>query len=247
MSNPLYVGADDIQDAKAPAVGSEQMHLLRKQWPTLVGVLETYFATGKEVKFLDRYARHGEGSAEFSGLQEELKSAVADYDDAAKMVNAVLDIELSPVEARAALAELLDQITEQGDFSPESIAAAKKADKDEKADPQEMFSYYAMRKIRLWGPLSQYQVPLVGLLLIGFVLLGVGRLLASISWPTWLDWFPGMFLVLGLVVVGMSSVAMYGLRNEVREPEKAEAREKAKAEALARKEDKPRRGLRSLF
>ena len=220
-------------------------------FPVLQGILLTYFprtdSHGRKVRadnqseFLDRYARDGEAAAEFAGLAEELRSAVRHPKSATPVVNEALGTDIPPMEMRRYLAELLDQITQSGQFDPEP--AEQDAEEDARSQreptPEELLDHYFRRKVRLpWGPesLTRYRVPLWSVLLSGFAIGGAGLGLSQFEAPSWIGWFPYSLIALGFVIIAVSSTAMRGLREELKAPEREARRERAKAEAQASKE-----------
>lgn len=222
--------------SQATDANAEHMTAEAERWPTLIAVLETYFATGREIAFLEKYERLGETTAEFEGLSDDLRKAIKEHRRSTPVVNYILGTDTSPSDMRVLLSELLDQITETGEFSEEAVAEREAEREAERATPEQMWSYYAMRRVRLWGPLKRFEVPLFAILVGGFAITGFGLLLGKIPWPSWLAWFPVTFLALGLVVIGISSLTMYALRNEIRDPEKERERNQKRAQAKEKEE-----------
>lgn len=208
-----------------------------EDFPVLQGILLTYFRReGDDVKFLKRYARDGETSAEFAGLADELREAIRYPKRVTPMVNAALELRVQPMEMRRHLADLLDQITRSGEYDSNDADVTPAENEHTSPEPDELLDYYFRRKVQLpWGLLGERKVPLWSVWISGFAIGGFGLALAQLPWPSWLDWFPITFIALGLVIIGVSSVAMSGLRQELKAPEKEARREQARAAADAKK------------
>lgn len=237
------VNADDA-DPVAEAALARQAILDESQarFPVLINVLTDYFVTAdKSLLFLDRYQKQGERRAEFDGLAEEIRDAIRNPRVSTPVVNAVLGSGLTPQQARSMLSELLDQMLEQGDFSPEAMDAADAEERSrrQRPDADAMFAYYAKRRYAIpIGPLRKYNLPM-WLWLAGSVavlVFGVG--LSYIPWPDFLTWFPVTFIGIGVVGVAFCLVAMWGLRDEVLNPDKEERRAKEKAEFQSKRDAK---------
>lgn len=210
------------------------------RFPVIINVLTDYFVTkDRSLDFLTKYQKQGEARAEFEGLSAEIKDAIRNPRESTPLVNAVLGSSLTAQESRSMLSELLDQMLEQGDFSPEAMADADEEETRERPDPDAMFSYYARRKFAIpFGALKKFQYPLWmwlagsgGVLLVG---LGLGYL----PWPDFMRFIPITVLVLGVLGVAFCLVAMLGLRDEVLHPDKEKTREKEREAYNKKREDK---------
>lgn len=214
-------------------------------FPTLAHVLIAYFAEGKELKFLELYERHGERRSEFAGLTDELRQAMKKSQRATREINGILGTELAPSEVRIQLSELLDQLLEQGDFSPEQQEAdrkeAKEAKDAKKATPADLLAYYFTRRRQLpdgLGRFSGLEFPLWAALAAGFLFLAVASFLHALNPPQWLAWFPAGFAIVGMLIVGLVAVGMLGLRDELAHPDRAEKRRRAREEDKKRRKEK---------
>lgn len=238
------------QPSPAPAAQPKDDEPEEYEFPVLSTMLATYFGTGKELLFLERYEKFGEGTAEFAGLQDDLRLAIRSPKRAAREVNAVLGTELDPQTMRGQLVELLDQITASGAWSPEVIEEAEAEERDARPDPEDVLAYYFTRKVSLpasLGKAARFKIPLWGLLFGGFVLLGLGIAVGSLPLPSWLAWVSLVPLVVGLLTVAFTAVAMLGLRTEIRNPEREEARRKAREEMEEKRAEKASKRNRLWF
>lgn len=213
-----------------------------EEFPQLQQVLLTYFPStsgrrNRTIAFLRAYAEHGEQRAEFAGLADELRQAVKFPKRAQPVVNEALGLDLTVQEVRSELAGLLDQLV-----NPD-------ADVEEDAEPeppsaQELLQGWFFRKVNpIPGKGRKYYFPLWTGLLAGILLAAVGAgILTYLPVPSFLAWLPVTAILAGFVIVLMFSVTMRSLREEMRNPERAEEREAAIAEAeLKRVESQQRR------
>lgn len=212
------------------------------RFPVIINVLTDYFVVSdKSISFLEKYQKYGESRAEFEGLAEEIRDAIRNPKVSTPMVNAVLGSSLNQQESRSMLSELLDQMLEQGDFSPEVIQASEEEEREQRKrpDPDDMFTYYARRKFALpFKGLKKYEFPLWGWLAGSAGVLLFGVLLGYIPWPDFLNWFPITFIALGILGVAFTLVAMLGLRDEILHPDKEAEREKEKEEFRNKRNEK---------
>lgn len=212
-------------------------------YPTLSAVLREYFTTGKSDLFVATY-RAAPDSARFDGLVEEMELAIRRYRHITPQMNTLLGTNLTEMETRDALADLLDMMRETGEYSPDAIAQAEAADKQGKPDPDTVMDYWLTRRITIpLGALRKYAIPMWVFLVGGgaLVLLGIG--LGQLTLPEWLSWAPTAILALGAVIVILSALVMNGLRNEILHPERRD-RDAKKGSARGEKGDKPeRKGL----
>lgn len=221
----------------------------QSRYPVIINVLNDYFVVSdRSLEFLDKYQKQGESRAEFEGLAEEIKDAIRNPKDSTPLINAVLGSSLTSPESRSMLTELLDQMLEQGDYSPEALDEADGAAPGEtkRPDAETMVSYYAQRKFAIpIKKLKQYEYPLWMWLAgsIGVLLFGLG--LGYLPWPDFMRFLPTTFLVIGVIGVAFCIIAMLGLRDEILHPNKEENREREKAEFRAKREEK-RAGKESL-
>lgn len=213
------------------------------RYPVIINVFTDYFVTAdKSLDFLDRYQKQGERRAEFEGLSEEIRDAIRNPKESTPLVNAVLGSSLTQQQSRSMLSELLDQMLEQGDFSPEAVEEAAEEETltgRKRPDAETMFSYYAKRKFAIpIKNLKQYEFPLWWWLAGsgGLLLFGVG--LGYLPWPEFLRWFPITFVAVGIIGVAFCLVAMLGLRDEVLNPDKEARREKEKEEFYQKRAEK---------
>lgn len=238
-SQPSTSGGEDAALLRGSIISKQ-----RERFPVLVNVLEDYFvASDKSLTFLERYQKQGEARAEFEGLAEEIRTAIRNPQESAPLINAVLGSALSQQETRSMLSELLDQMLEQGDFSPDAIEAARAEERTtrQRPDPDVMFAYYARRKFALpFKGLKNHSFPLWAWFLGSAAVLAFGVVLGYIPWPEFLQWFPVTFIAAGVIGVAFSLVAMLGLRDEILNPDKEERREREKAEYQEKRENKRR-------
>lgn len=231
-------GASAVEDDVLAREAVIEQH--QDRFPVIINVLTDYFVTkDRSLDFLTKYQKQGESRAEFEGLSAEIKDAIRNPRESTPLVNAVLGSSLTAQESRSMLSELLDQMLEQGDFSPEAIAEADEEEVRERPDPEAMFTYYARRKFAIpFGALKKYTYPLWmwlagsgGILLVG---LGLGYL----PWPDFMRFIPITILVLGVIGVAFCLVAMLGLRDEVLHPDKEEKREKERDDYRKKRDEK---------
>lgn len=214
----------------------------QERFPVIINVFEDYFVTSdKSIAFLEKYQKYGESRAEFEGLAEEIRGAVRNPRESTPLVNAVLGSALTAQESRSMLTELLDQMLEQGDFSPQALAEEDEATSEERKRPnaEAMLTYYARRKFAIpVKALKQYEYPLWMWLAgsSGVLLVGIG--LGYIPWPDFLQFFPLTILAIGVLGVAFCLVAMLGLRDEVLHPDKEERREKEKTDFKEKRDEK---------
>lgn len=248
-------GSEDV-DSTVDSVGVDYTESV--DYPVLQYVLLSYFGSAeyrrpdRSQTFVEKYLEHGEGSAEFTGLAAELRKAIRAPKSATPMLNEALGIELEPLEVRNHLAALLDQITQQGDFDVDAAqekAAREKAEAQAQAPtPDDLLDNYFWRKVRIPG-MKGREVSLWMLLVGGFMIGAIGIGLDRLTLPPWLDWISVLFIVAGLLIIGLTAAAMRGLREELRRPEKEAKRasEKAAADAKRAARRSERRGLRDLL
>lgn len=238
-------------DEASSATRSREEALLERQdvieryqgrFPVVINVFNDYFVSSdKSLDFLEKYQKQGEARAEFEGLAEEIRDAIRNPKDSTPLVNAVLGSALSQQESRSMLSELLDQMLEQGDFSPQVIeeTEAEERARRKRPDPDDMFTYYARRKFAIpLKSLRQYQFPLWAWLAGSGAVFLFGLGIGYIPWPDFMRWFPITFLALGGLGIAFCLVAMLGLRDEVLNPDREADREKEKREYKAKKEQK---------
>lgn len=214
-------------------------------YPMLQYVLSAYFPNVLERRqdrsgqFIKQYRQFGDNKAEWRGLDAELIDAIRHPSTAADLVNATLGTALSPADTRRMLAEFQDILQQTGEHDP-SLESTEPAVQKVSAD--EALQHWFFREVALPGRLKPRTVPLWQCLAGGAGLAVVGYGLLSLNPPSWLAWIPLAIMVLGLLVVAASSIAMWGLRDEVRQPEKTAKREAAKEAARAKQEAKSQRG-----
>lgn len=244
---PLEDEGENYGVAQEPASTPAQSEIEEYEFPVLAMMLSTYFATGKDLLFLERYERFGESSAEFAGLADDLRAAIRHPQRATREVNAILGTDLDVPTMRGQLAELLDQITGAGQFSEEAQAEAEAEAEEKRATPDEMLDYYAARRVSLpafTGSLSRFEFPLWSVLAAGFVSIALGLGIGNLPLPDFLGWIPGMFSIVGLVIIGFTAMAMLGLRSEIRNPDREEKRRAAREEDAAKRAEKRERRAR---
>lgn len=210
------------------------------RFPVLINVLMDYFVSSdKSLDFLERYQRFGENSAEFEGLAEEIRDAIRNPRASAPAVNAVLNSSLTQQEVRSMLSELLDQMLEQGEYSPDALEQADEEARAARPSPDAMLDYYAKRPVAIpIKGLKQYKLPLWAWGGISLVLILIGVGLLYIPWPEFLLSIPYAFVGIGVLGLGFTVVAMLGLREEIQNPAKEAARAALKEEAQAKREAK---------
>lgn len=212
------------------------------RFPVIINVFNDYFVSSdRSLDFLEKYQKHGESRAEFEGLAGEIKDAIRNPKDSTPLVNAVLGSSLTSPESRSMLSELLDQMLEQGDFSPQALEEADEQVKSERKRPdaEAMVSYYARRKFSVpIKSLKRFEYPLWMWLAgsVAVLLFGVG--LGYLPWPEFMRFLPITFLALGVIGVAFCIVAMLGLRDEILHPDKEENREREKADFRAKRDAK---------
>lgn len=201
------------------------------RYGVLTPVLMTYFVPGRELDFLRLYEQYGETRAEFAGLDADLKRAIQEPKHAARELNPVLDTDLPETELRGLLASLLDQIRGTGEFSEEAEERLVLSTGD-RPESEALLAYYWKRPVSLpafMGPLGNREFPFYYTLLVGMALVALGMGIDQLPLPGFVNTFTAGLMVLGLIILGWSAVAMLGLRNELRRPdreiEKQEARE----------------------
>lgn len=212
------------------------------RFPVIINVLTDYFVTSdKSLLFLERYQAHGEARAEFEGLAEEIRDAIRNPKESTPLVNAVLGSSLTTSESRSMLSELLDQMLEQGDYSPQALEEADVRTGADRKRPEaeDLFAYYAQRKFAIpIKNLRKYEYPLWVWLAGSSGVLLFGVALGYIPWPDFMQFLPITFIAIGVLGVAFSLIAMLGLRDEMLHPDKEERREKEKAEYKEKREAK---------
>lgn len=239
-SEPGSENPGPLTDSKGVAAYTESL-----DYPVLQYVLLNYFGSAalrradRSSEFVEKYQVYGETTSEFEGLAAELGKAIKSPQSATPMLNEALGTDLEPFDVREHLSSLLDQITNRGEFDDGAAAERERIAQEATAavapSPDDLLNNYFWRKVRIPVPiLRDHEIPLWMMLVAGFVIAGLGIGLANLPLPGWLSWIPLMFIVLGLVVVGLTAGAMRGLREELRRPEK-EARRAAEQEEAAAK------------
>lgn len=212
------------------------------RFPVLINVLTDYFVSSdRSLDFLAKYQKHGEARAEFEGLAEEIRDAIRNPKESTPLVNALLGSALTSQESRSMLSELLDQMLEQGDFSPEALEAADETARGEKSRPDvdTMYAYYAKRKFAIpFKGLKQFEYPLWMWLAGSAVVLLFGVGLGYLPWPDFMRFLPITFIAFGGLGIAFCIVAMLGLREEILNPDKEERREQEKAEFREKRDAK---------
>ena len=188
------------------------------KFPVLRALLEAYFVDRDAgVEFVARYHKHGESSAEFTGVADELRYAIKHPREATPVVNELLGLDLSVSDMRSTLSDLLDQMTQQGDYDPANVTA----DEPEEEGPstEEVMDYWLLRRITLpIKPLRDKPIPLWLLLVValGIFLIGLG--LGSLQLPSALAWLPLLLQGLGIVATLAIGGGMLTLRREITHP-----------------------------
>ncbi len=206
-------------------------------FPVLERILHDYFPaagqgrdTDRSAEMIRKYHRVGEDSAEFDGLSADLKRAINRRRDAAVLVNATLDTDLTPEEVTAHLISLLDQLTDRGEFAGGKPTAA----------PAEVLRSYALARFRVpWirRDAAPVTVPLWATFLAGLVLIIFGAF-ALPHTPSAIRPLTIGAAALGLVLMFVSALAMLGLRSEALDPDKSARQE---AERSQRKRGRAKR------
>lgn len=214
----------------------------QSRFPVIINVFNDYFVSSdKSLDFLAKYQKHGEARAEFEGLAEEIRDAIRNPKDSTPLVNAVLGSALTSQESRSMLSELLDQMLEQGDFSPQALEEADEKERKERTRPdaETMVTYYARRQFAIpVGSLKRFEYPLWMWLAGSAVVLLFGVGLGYLPWPQFMQFLPITFLAIGVLGLAFCAVAMLGLRDEILDPDKEERREQEKAQFRQKRDAK---------
>lgn len=241
------------ENADAPTLGAssvEDDYLAREEivdqyqnrFPVIINVLNDYFvASDKSLDFLAKYQKYGESRAEFEGLAEEIRDAIRNPKESTPLVNAVLGSALTSRESRSMLSELLDQMLEQGDFSPQALEEADQEIQAERKRPDAdvMVTYYARRKFAIpVKSLKRFEYPLWKWLAGSAVVVAFGVALGYLPWPDFMLFLPITFIAVGAIGLAFCAVAMLGLRDEILNPDKEERREQEKAEFRKKRDEK---------
>lgn len=212
------------------------------RFPVIINVLDDYFVSSdRSLEFLEKYQKHGEARAEFEGLAEEIRDAIRNPKESTPLINAVLGSSLASSESRSMLSELLDQMLEQGDFSPQALEEADEQARAERKRPdaETMFDYYANRKFAIpFKSLRKFEYPLWAWLAGSAVVFLFGIGLGYLPWPEFMRFLPITFLAIGILGIAFCIVAMLGLRDEILNPDKEEKREREKAEFREKRDAK---------
>lgn len=215
-----------------------------EKFPVLKYVIEEYFGSpereAKDSRFVARYAKIGEDSAEFNGFLEDLDGAIRQYVVAASLVNGLMGIEMSSGEVRTQLASLKDQVLQQGDFDPEPEEEGTEETKDDRflvqSAPERMQATFLRKREIPIGPLKGRPQPVIYYFFAGVALVLVGLLISFIPYVGGLG---SILMLLGGTICFLLAVGILAMRKEYMHPEEAEEREEAKREAEERKKDKP--------
>lgn len=201
-----------------------------EEFPLLQQVLLRYFRDlgpsfrRRDVAFVKKYQKYGESITEFDGLGEELTQAFKFPKRSTPMLNEALDTEFTPAAVSRMLRELHDQIGERGEYSQE---ARDEAREEAKVDPKELMDSYLLRKVNpLPGPLRKYVFPVWQPWAGSLAVLAVSVLATTyLDIPDWLMALPVSLMALSLVVMGLTSLAMRTMRDEVVKPDQEKDRE----------------------
>ena len=222
--------------------------------PIVRYVLRTYFARGDEgaAEFQEVWARGGEDVPEFEGLIADLKAVVrASEGVPAAVVNESLGSDISDDEARKVLSDFTLDLT-----APTAVEAGGEegvvADEEdlEEPTPRELLDGYFFRKVTLPWPAGAPALPLWAYLGVGTLITGAGILVGKIPTDVGaVKALAAVLIVIGAVIFLTSSLTMNTLRNDMREPARAAAREEEQAAAIAKAAEQAvkRDRVRSLF
>lgn len=211
-------------------------------FPVLQPILEAYLpnpanesAPGDDQLLAD-YAKHGEDAAQFSGLLEDLGSAIRRPQEAADMVNEVLgtagtEAELDRIEVRRLLAELKDCLSAAHDDVASAAPTTPTA-----PTARQLVDHAVTRRVRLPLPwLRERPVPLWLVLVAGFIIGLAGVLLGRLDLPSVLALVPALLAGVGLAVVGVTAYTMSALESELTKPDKLARRRQRRDEAEAKR------------
>ena len=206
------------------------------EYPQLRAVLREYISTGKEDILVLRYQKVGEESAEFDGLGADLQKAAKAPESAADLFREELGFEGDVSEIRHGCIELYDRLKGVGDFD---------AAKQDRVEGSELFDQYAGIPLMIGGRpvvVRGRTIPLWGGFAGSVAILALAYLLGNIlPLPGFLQWIPALLRIVGFAAFAVTSFALIGKRGEVRDPGKAARREKAIAEAKAKRDEKRER------
>lgn len=206
-----------------------------RSFNALPNILRTYFpnaANGgrdRSDELIAEFRKFGGSGVKFEGLIDELKTVAREPSAAVQVFEDTLGGHPEEGRATAYFADLHDALVQSGRFAPEAIeaeaAAAKKAEAEAKPDTDELFEYYAGRRINLPGPLARFSTKLWVYLVVGFgvaAISGILFLLVPASWGvlhTILTWPLRVLALTGIVIAFISGLTMTTLRRERLKPE----------------------------
>lgn len=216
-------------------------------FPVFQRALRKYFPD-KAIDMIENYHRVGESSIEFTGLLEEIRTAVAHPARGAAFLNAALGTDLTEDEAEEQLIELHDQLARSGVFSDEYIEAEIEKQLAEKATPDELMGYYLTRRIEFRGPLSKFSAPIwiypaASIVLAIALAVMLGLIPHDMFGAAAISTIFTALIAVCVLIIFASAVAMNGLRGERLHPERE--REKEREYRESKDGDKPKR--RSAF
>lgn len=206
-----------------------------RSFNALPNILRTYFpnpANGgrdRSDELILEFRKVGGSGVKFEGLIDELKTVARDPSAAVEVFESALGGHPEEGQATAYFADLHDALVQSGRFAPEAIeaeqAAAKMAEQEAKPDTDELFKYYAGRRINLPGPLARFSTKLWVYLVVGFgvaAVSGVLFLLVPTSWGVIhaiLTWPLRLLAFTGIIIAFISGLTMTTLRRERLKPE----------------------------
>lgn len=197
--------------------------LLEDRYGVLLSNLAAYFPSvddpeDKSEDFIREYRMVGEENIRFRGIEEQLTLAIKRHVEFSRALNATMGYDLDSNQTREYMIDLYNRLT----GIDETKIRAKK-------DTEALMSYYVIRPVRIPFNIPYFgkEVPLWLLLVVSFVVAGIGWLgLTFLKFPVVEQIF--LFtLIIGSVGVLLSALTMYFLRDEVVNAERYEDREVA--------------------
>lgn len=206
-----------------------------RSFNALPNILRTYFPNptnngrDRSDELIAEFRKVGGSGVKFEGLIDELKTVARDPSVAVAVFQDALGGHPEESAATAYFADLHDALVQSGRFAPEAIeaeaAAAKKAEQEAKPDTDELFEYYAGRRINLPGPLARFSAKLWVYLVVGFGVAAISGVLFLLVPPSWgamhaiLTWPLRLLALTGIVIAFISGLTMNTLRRERLKPD----------------------------